>query len=79
MRTLEIDFTPVAVLKANLCDRYPVAKVCKVKRYASFVIYFHNQPEKIIYCGEPQKVVDFAKREHLSVISKNARGRKFFE
>jgi len=79
MKTYEIDFTPVAVLKTNLVDRYPAAKICKVKRYASFVIYYHNQPDKVIYCGDPEQVKEYAKKEHLSIIPKNARGRKFFE
>ena len=79
MKTYEIDFTPVAVLKENITDRYPSAKVCKVKRYASFIVYFHNDPNKTIYCGTPEQLVDFAKKEHLSIVPKNARGRKFFD
>lgn len=79
MKTYEIDFVPVAVLKESLTDRYPAAKVCKVKRYASFLIYFRNNPEKTIFCGTPEQLVDYAKKEHLSIIPKNARGRKFFE
>jgi len=77
MKQYEIDFSaPAAVVKTRLIDKYPVAKVYKVKRYASFVIRFVEE-KKLIYCGTPEQVVDFVRKENLNLIPKNARARKY--
>lgn len=77
MRTYEIDYNaPVAVLKKSIIDKYPVARVFKVKRYASFVIV--PRISDTIYCGDPGQVCRYAEKMGWSIIPKNARGRKFF-
>ena len=77
METYEIDYSaPAAVVKTRLTDRYPVANVYKVKRYASFIIRFAGDKE-IIYCGEPAHVIQFINFANLCLIPKNKRARKY--
>lgn len=77
MKQYEIDYSaPAAVVKTRLTDKYAIANVYKVKRYASFVIHFVGK-ENIIYCGTPEQVVDFVRKENLNLIPKNARARKY--
>lgn len=82
MKTYEIDYSaPVALIKRNCIDKYPVASVYKVKRYASFVIIPRHGETEFggLHLGDIEQVNAYVRNRNLYMVVKNARGRKYFK